>query len=155
MAWRQLKEFQKKYRIYHKHYDKKLIWCPQGGAYLGGKIASSFLNFKSALGANYPEYVRIFLRLLPLLLTTTPLGFIMVEHSFIRNHEYREKAGVFAIDMIVTRQWACSFAWLMLCAITNTNFFFAIRGKHLAFIIIFKSSARSYAPYLAFAPLPS
>ena len=34
-------------------------------------------------------------------------------------------------------------------------FFFAIRGKHLVFIIIFKSSARSYAPYLAFAPFTS
>ena len=27
-----------------------------GGAYLGGNIASSFLNFKNALGANYAEY---------------------------------------------------------------------------------------------------
>ena len=64
------------------------------------------------------------MRLLPLLLTITPLGFITVEHYFIKNDEYRGKAGVFAIDMFVTRQWACSFAWLMLCAITISSSLF-------------------------------
>ena len=28
----------------------------RGGAYLGGKMTSSYFNFKSALGAHYAEY---------------------------------------------------------------------------------------------------
>ena len=76
----------------------------KGGAYLGGKMTSSYFNFKSALGAYYAEYGKQFL--VPFHLPKTQQSLILQgeDGSYTEKREYNLRLLGFN-SAIYSAQW--------------------------------------------------